>query len=161
MDNKAYTYSLRLLTGQEYSIQKLRTKLVQKAFEKEDIEDAIKRVVENGYLSEERYTELKVKSLLLRGKSTRFIIHGLGEEGLKIDEQFVQRICESCGIDKNEQLRSLIMKKARSVVKKGVLDLTSRQKIIRFALSKGHPYQEIKKIMAESFKETEENPDFF
>lgn len=159
--NKAYIYSLRLLGGQEYSLSKLRKKLELKEFTEEEIEDALKQVVEKGYLDEERYLELKVKSLILKGKAARVIVHALSAEGIQVNEVRITQICEEKGLDQDEQLKELISKKLRNHKPGTKLEQAEYQKIVRFALSRGHSYQKVKKILGVSLAGTEESPDFF
>ncbi len=161
MTNKAYLYCLRLLGGQEYSVAKLRTKLKLKDFPEEEREEALQMIVEKGYLNEERYTELKIKSLALKGKSTRLINRALGEEGLKVSEAHIKEVLEEKGISEDEQLRELLRKKLRNHVPGQALDPAQRTKIIRFALSRGHSYANIKKILGLELESTDESPDFF
>lgn len=161
MENKAYIYSLRLLGGQEYSLKKLKTKLKLKEFSEEEIEEAIRLVVEKGYLNEERYLELKVKSLILKGKASRVVQHALSNEGITVSEARINQICEEKGVDQDQQLKELISKKLRNHKPGTRLEPSEYQKIIRFALSRGHSYQKVKKILGLSLTETEESPDFF
>lgn len=160
MTNKAYIYSLRLLGGQEYSLKKLKTKLVQKGFSDEEIVEALQLVVEKGYLNEERYIELKVKSLILKGKAARVVQHALLSEGVSVSEARIAEICLEKGVDQDQQLRELIRKKLRNHRVGAKLQDTEYQKIVRFALSRGHSYQKVKKILSQEFSGNEESPDF-
>lgn len=140
---------------------KLRTKLKLKEFPEEEREEALQMVVEKGYLNEERYTELKIKSLALKGKSSRLINRALGEEGLKVSEARIKEVLEEKGISEDDQLRELIRKKLKNHVPGQALDPAQRTKIIRFALSRGHSYANIKKILGLELESGDESPDFF
>jgi len=161
MKNQAYIYSLRLLGGQEYSLKKLKTKLIQKEFPEEEIEEALKLVVEKGYLDENRYLELKVKSLILKGKAGRVVQHTLAHEGISVSESRINEICLEKGVDQDEQLVELLNKKLRHHQPGARLDPSDYQKIIRFALSRGHSYQKVKKLLGQKLSESEEIPDNF
>lgn len=152
MKKPAYLYSLRLLSGREYSSAKLKKKLREKKFDEIEIEETLAQLCEERYLCDERYISAKIKQLALRGKSKRYIQHRLIEEGLKITEGDISSILKDAQIDEDDQLRALIQKKYQSLSRTPNTQEKIIEKVLRFALSRGHHFHDIKRILKEEMK---------
>lgn len=64
-----YAVALRLLTGRDYSRAELAARLQQRGFSNEQIDGALRRCSELGYLNDERYALERARSLLRSGRA--------------------------------------------------------------------------------------------
>lgn len=62
-----------MLSRREYSRSEVAYKLRQKGFVEESVDNIVSHYVEIGYISDERYTEQKVRSLMMRGYGPGYI----------------------------------------------------------------------------------------
>jgi regulatory protein len=74
---KAYQYSLRLLTARDYTVARLREKLLGREYCEEDIEAALGRLVAEGWVDDRRFAERFAESALASG---RYYGHRLRQE---------------------------------------------------------------------------------
>lgn len=142
--SKAYLYLIKLLSSRDYSEHKLRSKLNEKKFEQTEIDKAITSVKEKNYLREDLYKEARTKAFISKGYSKKFIKNKLKIEKLTIEDDQLSDIYLDNHQSEEEQVLRLFHKKGDR------LDLTDPKnvaKIIRFALSKGHDYGLIKKVL--------------
>ena len=65
----AFGQALRLLTGRDHTERGLAAKLSRKGFPAAEIEDALQRCRECGYLDDERYALVQARSLLAEGRA--------------------------------------------------------------------------------------------
>jgi regulatory protein len=65
---KAYQYALRLLTGRDYTVAKIRHKLVVREVGEQDLEAVVSRLQREGWLSDMRYAERFAESALSSGR---------------------------------------------------------------------------------------------
>jgi regulatory protein len=146
MSNKAYLYLIKLLSSRDYSEYKLREKLKTKGFIRDDIEAAIKEVIEKKYLKEDLYAEARIKGFMNKGYSQDYIQQKLKQEHLTVTTESIDEIYVDHQYSEDEQVRELVQKKLRG---KPILDYDHEAKVIRFVLSKGHDYSVIKKMITE------------
>jgi regulatory protein len=66
--DKVYQYALRLLTGRDYSVARIRQKLAARDVAEQDLEDAIHRLQREGWLDDRRYAERFAASALSSGR---------------------------------------------------------------------------------------------
>ena len=66
--DRAYQYSLRLLTARDYTEARLREKLRGKAFEEAAIETALQRLTSEGWVDDCRFAERFAESALASGR---------------------------------------------------------------------------------------------
>jgi regulatory protein len=59
---------LKLLAARDYTVARLREKLFQKQFSPEDAEQAVSRLVNEGWLNDRRYAERFAESALASGR---------------------------------------------------------------------------------------------
>lgn len=64
-----YQYALRLLTGRDYSVARLRQKLSVRSGVGEDLEEVIERLQHEGWLDDRRYAERFAGAALASGRS--------------------------------------------------------------------------------------------
>lgn len=60
----AYDKAISLLSAREHTEKELREKLSQRSFTESEIDEAIERVKREGFLSEERFAEIFIRSRL-------------------------------------------------------------------------------------------------
>jgi regulatory protein len=146
----AFLYALRLLAKQDYSCSKLKSKLKLKGFSPEHIQEALDELLEKQYLCDDRYSHAKIKQLAHRGFAPRTIVQLLSQESISITEADVYEVFDVEGVDIEEQIVRLLEKKRPETSWLGnSLDARKLQdKAIRFALTKGHSYGEIRKQLS-------------
>ena len=148
----AYIKCLDLLARQDYSKEKLTNKLIQTGYEIEEISEAIKKLEERKLINEHEYGKRKIQALALKGKHPSLIQIELEKENIFIEQSEIQDLVKEEGLDAHQQIIKLIEKKSRM---KNISQLDSdtlfkfKQKILRYVLSKGHPYDETKALVEE------------
>ena len=65
---KIYPYALRLLTGRDYTVAKLRQKISARGVAERDLEEVIVRLQREGWLDDKRYAERFAESALSSGR---------------------------------------------------------------------------------------------
>lgn len=136
---RAYSYTVKLLTGRDYSEKKLKEKLYLKKYPKNIIEDVIGEIKERGFLKEESYVEARIKAFMNKGYSKRYILQKISQEAEKIDPEIIDEIYTEYRITEEDQVKKLVQKKIPSNLP---IDFEEKkkvfQKILRFVVSKGH-----------------------
>ena len=66
--DKVYPYALRLLTGRDYSVARIRQKLAARNVAEQDLEDVMLRLQREGWLDDRRYAERFAESALSSGR---------------------------------------------------------------------------------------------
>ncbi len=136
---RAYSYTVKLLTGRDYSEKKLREKLILKKYPKNVIEDVVGEIKERGFLREESYVEARIKAFMNKGYSKRYILQKISQEAEQINLESIDEIFLEYRMSEEDQVIRLIQKKIPTNLpsnfeeKKKVF-----QKILRFVVSKGH-----------------------
>tara|TARA_B100001971_G_scaffold213155_1_gene245466 strand:+ start:43726 stop:44277 length:552 start_codon:yes stop_codon:yes gene_type:complete len=148
---EAYNYSIYLLSKRDYSKYKLTKKFKSRKYSKETIERVLQKVIDQGYLREEAYTTMRIKTLLYKGYSNYFITQKLMEEQLEVDEAWINSLREENHISTDESINYLIDKKLRlkDIPQDKEQFYKLRDKVIRFLVSKGHNYQSAKEALNE------------
>lgn len=81
-ESEAWNQALRLLARREHSIQELRQKLRNKGVESEWIDPLLERLLEEGWLNEQRFAESFTRSRVARGLGPYRIRRELQEKGV-------------------------------------------------------------------------------
>lgn len=89
MSKAAYDYSIRLLSKRDYSRFKLKQKLILRGFEEEEVDHALEEVANKGFLREEEYMRIRVKTLLINGHANKIIQMRLEQEELFPSDEFI------------------------------------------------------------------------
>ncbi len=145
---RAYNYAVNLLSRRDHSERELMTKLTQKGYN-EGAEEAVKKLRDSGYVSDERFARLFVRELQIFKKyGKRRIEQELYRKG--IDREIIRGILEETDFDESE-LVSLIRRKYGRYLsdEKGVA------KTINGLLRMGYSYGEIR----DALKTINENLD--
>jgi regulatory protein len=104
--------ALRLLSRRDYSRAGLRSRLVDKGFDEEQIEAALQRCIELGYLDDARYALSRAASLMNRGSAVGHRVladlrqHGVSDEDA---EQALAAARQSC--DEGSLLAELLARR--------------------------------------------------
>lgn len=143
-------YAYRLLAKQDYSEHKLRQKLVLRAENFEIVDETIEALRGQGFLREENYSRLKIKTRLKQGKGKKLIQEELAQEKIAVDEQQFQVAYEELGTTPEAILEAMVEKKLRRVV---VEELTFeakmklKNKILTFLARNGHSFTTGQRIL--------------
>lgn len=65
---RAWLYALRLLAARDYTVARLREKLCQKQFSREHSEQALNKLVSEGWIDDRRYAERFAETALASGR---------------------------------------------------------------------------------------------
>ncbi len=141
MTNKAYLTLIRLLSSRDYSEVKLRTKLKERKYSAEEIDEAIALVKSQNYLNESAYVEARIKAFMSKGCSPRYIQQKLLQEDLKVEINVIEGVFNEHQKETSSQIKNLIQKKLKGPIK----DYREKVKVIRFLMSKGHQLDEIQR----------------
>jgi len=156
MNQRIYNYSIHLLARRDYSEFKLRVKLRSKKDNlPHEIDEVILKLKENGFLREENYRRLFIRKWMLKGESEDKIRRRGFLEKLEFDEDEFRHIEKELGFDESESIEKLVLKKIRSkeIPKDPQEKFKLRDKILRFLISKGHSFEDSKKILVKILKD--------
>lgn len=99
---KAYPLALRWLTLRSRSETDLRQRLQQKGCDPDDIEQALQRCLELGYVDDQRYASERATQLMRRGRAVGVRLkQELKKEG--ISDHLAQQAIERCRQDLDEE----------------------------------------------------------
>ncbi len=149
---RAYNYAVSLLSRRDHSEKELMTKLTQKGYS-QGSEEAIAKLRDSGYVSDERFTRLYVRELQnFKKYGKRRIEQELFRKG--IDREIIRSVLDETDFDESD-LVSLIERKYGRYLsdEKGVA------KTINGLLRMGYSYGEIRdalKIINENIESDEE-----
>ncbi|MDC1173783.1 regulatory protein RecX [Bacteriovoracaceae bacterium] len=147
-NKKCYLYAIRLLARRDYSRHKLTQKLIDKKFEKEIATDVIQYLIDESYLKEEHYIEARIKGFMHKNYSAHFVMQKLNQENCYPEEEIIEQIFREYNVNSETQILDLIRKKLNimSIDKTNIQK--SREKLIRYVLSKGHQYSEANRYIS-------------
>lgn len=74
MVQSAYDKAIYLLSSREHTEKELRNKLQTKGFKEEEIDSCVTRLKKEGYLSEERFAEIFIRSRLRKSAEGKSIL---------------------------------------------------------------------------------------
>ena len=138
---KIIEIALRYLSRREYSEIELKKKILLKnQFSTEDLAEAFDILKENNYLSEERYIRQKTNLLKLKGFSSSYIAKSLNRENIPVDLEIIN---EFNFVTNETNLLKLLNKKLKGVPF-NLLEPNKKKSIIRYLMTKGYSYDEIK-----------------
>lgn len=143
--DKAFNYSIRILSQKDYSIFKMKEKLQKKNFESGHIDEVIDKLLESKYLKEEEYTDGKIKLLLQKGFSNNYILQKLEQEQLQITDEKIEIIREAINLPLDTQILNLIKQKLdiNKIPNEYEDRMKLKNKIMTFMASKGYDYYEV------------------
>jgi regulatory protein len=145
----AYNYALNLLSARPYSTQALHRKLIQKEYPAADADDAIRRLVDNGLLNDEKIAEQYARSKILStGASKRRLTQDLYRKGIKgeVASTAIANVIADEEIDIAMVIEQVARKKLAQL---GDLEpLVLRRRLFAFLARRGYDVDEIKRIVS-------------
>lgn len=138
--------AIRMLARREHSFFELKQKLLQRNFSIELIEQVLEKLMGQGLLSDERYTECYIRSRMSKGCGPTRIAMELREHGISKD--LIAQYLKKSETDWQEKLKKIYHKKFGPTPATNQLE---RAKQIRYLLYKGFSLEQINKIVFECF----------
>ncbi len=155
MNQRIYNYSIHLLARQDYSEYKLRQKLRSKKDNPpHEVDEVLAKLQEKGLLREEAYRRLFIRKWMMKGEAENKIRQRGGMEKLKFEDGEFEKVTLELGVSDDDNLDKLVQKKLRGkdIPKDWEAKQKLKDKVVRFLLSKGHSYQEIKPAIEKALK---------
>lgn len=134
---ESYLYAIRLLAKRDYSIFKMKNKLLDKGFELDDAMDTIKILLEAKYLREDEYIRQRVRGLFFKFYSSRYILQKLKQEEIHLSQDQIDDLKNEWELDEDQIALDLIEKKTRHLTVTEDSFFKYKVKISRFLESKG------------------------
>ena len=132
--NKCYD----LLSRRDHSVKELKTKLLRTSDEKNS-QKAIDRMLELGYLDDEKYARTLLNHLINnKNMSASFIKQEMFKRG--VPSEIISNVLEEVEIDNVSSIKELIVGKYRNKL----LAENGREKVIAALIRKGFSYNDVK-----------------
>ena len=147
----AYIHAVKLLAKKDYSEYKLRTKLRDKGFSAEEIDETINELLEKKYLREDYYAEARIKGLMNKGYSPSYIQSRLKEEFVEVSLDTIYSIFNEYELSEQDQIKKLVRKKLNGSAIEAPIDFNLKVKILRFLASKGHSVENVDQYLPNDF----------
>lgn len=129
----------RLLARREYSQQELRRRLASRVSDARLLENALERLLELGYQSDQRCALMLARQRLGQGYGERRIRHDLHERG--IDQALIEQTLGELEVDWFERARAQAV---RRFGESPPVDERERARRMRHLLGRGFGYDEVK-----------------
>lgn len=142
MLNEIHQAAIRMLARREHSCFELKQKLLQRNFSRELIEQVLEKLLMQGLLSDERYTECYIRSRTSKGCGPTRIAMELREHGISKD--LIAQHLRNSETDWQEKLKKIYHKKFGPTPAASQLE---RAKQIRYLQYKGFNLAQINKIL--------------
>ena len=145
--DRAYQYALRLLTGRDYSVARLRQKLAARKVAAQDFEAVILRLQRDGWLDDKRYAERFAEAALSSGRfygvRLRLEMRRKGFTPDVINETLAPLLAES---DEISEVRSAVVSRYPGF---SYLDTNDRDKrrVVGFLQRRGFGFSEIMRAL--------------
>lgn len=138
---QAYNKGIAYLARREYSAKELEQRLLQKEFSFSVVEQTLKKLSDDGYQSDERFTEMYIRSRVSAGDGPFKIKISLREKG--ICESLALAIMDTQEIDWREQAKLLKNKRFGPVCESP----EALAKQMRYLKNKGYYQDDIKAVI--------------
>ena len=112
-----YDKSLSLLALREHSVEEMKQKLLSKGYNKSEIEEAIKKLKDENFLSDSRFCQVYIRSRLKKnpeGKS--LLILRLKQKGISSD--LARREVDSYFEDNSEEIEEIYSNYSKKIIEK-------------------------------------------
>ncbi|HEV2128041.1 MAG TPA: regulatory protein RecX [Thermomicrobiales bacterium] len=144
--DRATNSSLNLLSHRGRSERELRQRLRRKGYTSTAIDEAVRRVIDWGYLNDERFAEGWVEQRQAsRPRSRRALAHELREKG--VDRQIIETTLGEAEIDEVGDARRLASDKWRK--ERGQPPDKRRQRTAAFLARRGYGWDVAKRVLDE------------
>ena len=150
-DHSLLAQMQRLCAIREYTIQDINSKLRAKGCSDQEISEIVGKLIEDNYINEERYAVAFVRDKsTLAGWGRKKIEYALKNKG--IGQTVIKNALDSISSESNiALLEKLLLKKMKELKPKleSKEDGTKRlrEKLLRFAISRGFSYEDILKVI--------------
>jgi regulatory protein len=135
--DRAVSTAMRALEQRMQTSRELRTRLLRKGFDSEAIDGALAKLVDYGYLNDERFAELWIENRLAhRPRGKRMLEQELRQKG--VDRQIVDETVAAMEIDDRSAALELAQKRLRSV--QGLPADEQRKKLTGILARKGFDF---------------------
>lgn len=134
--------SIDLLSRREHSIKELKQKLLARAFEGDEIDVVSTYLIENDYLSNERFAESVVRNKISRGYGYKYIENELKQKG--VDGYVISQAIKEQNVDWYLQAGLAYNKRFGE---SPIYDHKDKAKRIRFLQYRGFSYEEINTVL--------------
>lgn len=154
--DRAVFTALNLLAHRGRSERELRQRLRQKGYTPEAIDEAIRRVIDWGYLNDERFAASWVEQRQSsRPRSRRALEHELREKG--VDREIIETTMEEAEIDEVADARRLAADKWRK--ERALEPDKRRQRTAAFLARRGYGWDVAKQVLDELGAEDGDDED--
>ena len=112
-----YDKALSLLALREHSVEEMKQKLLSKGYNKSEIEEAIKKLKDENFLSDSRFCQVYIRSRLKKnpeGKS--LLILRLKQKGISSD--LARREVDSYFEDNSEEIAEIYSNYSKKIIEK-------------------------------------------
>jgi len=147
----ALDYTFRLLARRDYTVKEMKDKLRLKKYSQDEVKKTISRLLELGYLDDEKYTRCWVKNTQkYRPRSKLLMSLTLAKKGIPEDLRI--KVLDELISERDELKMALLCatKKMRSLDK--LPRKNKYEKLGRFLKSRGFSYTIITKVLEEMVK---------
>jgi len=127
-----------LLARRDHSRKELETKLVQKGFSSEEIAKTLSYCDDSGYLDDERYAKLVLRSYIAKCQGTLKIQQVLIQKG--VDKSIIYSVIEASDCDWFELAYIKCLKKYKD---NNPVDAKDRAKRTRYLMGQGFNYEQV------------------
>lgn len=154
MNKTAYNYSIKILSQKDYSIFKLKKKLIQKDYDLEDIEEVIAKLIQLKYLNESEYSRNLIISLLKRSYENSYIIQKLALEEILVNDREINKYKNEIGHDTKSEIIKLIDFKMKNINFPDSIEqkYKIKNKLCSFLSSKGFKFDDINEEINKKLK---------
>ncbi|NLM44677.1 MAG: regulatory protein RecX [Clostridiales bacterium] len=145
--NHAYSYCIKLLSIKDRTTAEIKRKLKGKNFSDEIIEATLSKLIDYGYINDERYIENWIKSKSTQpGISKKYMYYNLLQKGL--DKELIDYIFEKIIIDDYISAYNFAQKKIKLLEGD---DKTNKNKLFLLLTRKGYSIELCKKVINDIF----------
>lgn len=139
--DRAVSAAMRALDQRMQTGKELRTRLMRKGFEPDTIDSALEKLVDHGFLNDERFAELWIENRLAhRPRGKRMLEQELRQKG--VDREIVQETVSGMEIDDRTAALDLANKRLRSV--EGLPPDEQKKKLTGILARRGFDYGTIR-----------------
>lgn len=141
----AYSRAIKLLSKQDYSESKIKTKLQALGLDNDQIDLAIDKIKQENFINDERYQKNLIGKLIHKGYSPLFIQKKLEHEGIIAPIENILTVFEEESINPKDQIKMLMEKKLPKTSTPFKSEMEKQKvlrKILNFILAKGHDFEE-------------------
>ncbi len=131
--NEARHHAVRLLVNREHSYYELHLKLVQKGHDADSVSTALDELVTRGKLSDERFTEMFIKSRVNRGSGPNKIMAELLQKD--VNDSIIFEGLKACQVNWMKLAEQARQKKFGDVIPD---DYDEKMRQARFLQNKGY-----------------------